>query len=743
MLILFTKQPEYIRVHAGITHNSDVQVLGRLHNSLVSDETIIDGQIQNVGITHRPGKLLFSRILQGLELSGYAGISQGSSIFRDRSGITTGYIPGSQIGIMQGGSVLSSLSGINQERFADCDKVGISHGLPALTHAGIAHEVPAGKMAFSALLQGPSEFGIEKRVSVSLLNRIQYRQFVGITNQLPEEKREFCGTTHGYAYDVESRQFVSVIQTAEQKLFVGITHQIPTEKIGFGRLHNSVIEKVVSKHFGITQGGETGEKTVFAGITHRSNESFETHDSDPGSYQITGNASLVTPHEIYLDGIEISAMHTEFRISYNRGESHGYIEIEGIDKEIFDMADPEKQLEIQVDIGTRSRKFFLESITGDERKCTLWGRSLSGLDDLETAIETDIVIEQGQTAQEIIGSVLTNPLIFNIDNFTLPTGWQVSGKPLDIVRRICQIVGARIYPVDGAGIRIEKMFPVRPVDAQSTLPVIEYEDTTIFYGDSGSTKKGKRYDSVEIFGSASAVELPQLEVEPLPNNANRYIGTPSHIRVWPKNGSEIGLLDGFVTSGDITHVGSITTEHTQTINFTKTVGSVNYPIKQIKNVAWYDLNGGNIEFETGGTELSISKQYAIADITYETTYHRYLLKNHSVMNMIAGVYINASEDAAAIIAIDENNPAPAITDPGIIDLSVMVRRGTAFLDTGYGRLVHTFESLYQDDLDIGVIIGINDARMGNRGNYYVRKYDILSKGPKLSQALEVEQCLIS
>jgi len=72
----------------------------------------------------------------------------------------------------------------------------------------------------------------------------------------------------------------------------------------------------------------------------------------------------------------------------------------------------------------------------------------------------------------------------------------------------------------------------------------------------------------------------------------------------------------------------------------------------------------------------------------------------------------------------------------------MLRRGMAFLDSGYDKDIKKFQSIYQNDLEIGQIIGINDAKIGQRGNYYVRKYDIISSGAKLYQEIEAEKCKI-
>jgi len=488
---------------------------------------------------------------------------------------------------------------------------------------------------------------------------------------------------------------------------------------------------------------ESEFEMIFTGSNRIGGATYTTETEIPAESQIIGNASFVQPIQVYINGIEVSEWHMNLRISCNIDNVHNEITIDGLGKAIFDIADPSGKPQIHVDIGNRSRFFLIESRIGDDERCTIWGRSLSCLDDLEDTLEEYIRIEEDEQimASAAAASVLTeNPLTWNAVDWLLPVGFQVSGKPLEIVARIAKTVGAVIIPKDGLGISVEKRKSVRPINAQITMPDLEYDDLSIFQGDSTEFVKGDNYDNVEILSSAAAIELPDIEVEPMPEGMQRIIGTESFIRVWPGAGSGIDVLEGFVTSGDIEHVGETETIENQRVEFQKTQGNVSYPITSLREITWEGNSGGLYSFEPGSKSITIGNDYAVADVEYATTYHRYRLIGHNVMTLIAGMYVEADENAAAIIAHGNQNPAPAITDSAIPEVAIMIERGTAYLDEQYDVFRHKFRSVYQGKLDVAGIVHINDSKVGNRGNYYVSGYDIISAGPKLVQEVTVEKC---
>jgi len=578
-------------------------------------------------IINRPGVTGFAPIIQGFVVEKSALILQGDPIFSGNARILSEYYPGGFVSILQGGTPEFGSSRILQDKPIHAGYEAIFQAFPASGYASIQHELPSTTEMFATLLQGPSEFGEYIEGFARITQRPEYEAFAALLNELPETKEGFARIINEHDIAEWKEGFARIAQSVNIESFAAIFNSLPETKEGFSRIQNTMTAGEIEAFAVLLQGTHSGEQEGFASIIHRfAPASYEIHTDNPGSYQVTGNASLVCPHDVFLDGIEISGMITEFRISYDRAARNSEIEIMGIGKDIFDIADPKKQLKIQIDIGNRSRKFFLESVTGDDEQSRLWGRGLAGLDDVETSPEHNIIIEDYQTARAVSESVLdNNPLIWDIEDFVLPVGFQIDGKPLDVIERIAKIAGAKISPVDGLGVRVENWYQVRPIDSQTVLPTLEYDDTMIFRGDSTVTEAGDKYDSVEIFGAAANVELPRLEVEPLPQDATRYIGTPSYIRVWPKNGSDIGLLEGFVTDGMVEYAGETTIEHTETVEFNRTVGSVNYPVTTLKNINWWGLNPGEIDFEQGETEMSIWEQYAIADITYTTTYHLQLL----------------------------------------------------------------------------------------------------------------------
>lgn len=644
-------------------------------------------------------------------------------------------------------ATVDRVTGINRLRDDQMSRITSNNSLSSSKRLTIHNELAYGKWQRLTGKNRLEKHDGERYKRITALNISQFSNRITGGNELTQSRRNritgknIIGYRESYTKRYTTINTASVINrtTGKNELSGSRIKRITAGNILFG---NGNYNRITGKN-NLTEPTENYKRySTLNRLTGQSFSIITDPDTDP---IITGNVITSVDSQVYIDDIEVSMWYTEFRISQKRTNSHNEIVIRGIGSRIFEISDPESKPRIRVVIGTREREFQIEERTGDNERCEIHGYSLSILDDQPDTIEYNIIIDEtNQKMASVLAAELLeyNPLTWSAHDYILPIGFQVDGRPFDILIRLAKTVDAIIRPSDGLGITVERRLPVRPVYMQNKLPAIEYDDMSIYRGDSTQTITGDRFDSVEIIGASASIELPEIEVEPMPDGQQRLIGIDSYIRVWPRAGADIDILSGFATDGKIQYIGKVTEKQTQIVTFKRTVGSVSYPITKLKSAEWIGNDGGNIQYEKGGKDLVIGNQHGIAEVTYTTTFHRYSLRGHDVTQLLAGLFVNPSENAAAIIAHGRDNPAPAITDTALPDLATMIERGKAELDKSYDKIVHSFRSPYRGSLNDGLITGINDSKIGSRGNYLVVGAETVSIGAKLTQTIEVEQCVI-
>lgn len=489
-------------------------------------------------------------------------------------------------------------------------------------------------------------------------------------------------------------------------------------------------------------------------------------------------------YKIFIDGINVTNRVKSARITSGKDVIHKSVSIPSMDADLYQslsVYDRVGEQRIEIQIGSQFWLFLIEDISGDEVNFTITGRSLSALCDQGYNTNRHFTIDEPTSAKDVAESILPDGVILdwdtNIPDWILPENFEYTGYPITGLRQIAKIAGAIVQGKQDNTVSIEMKYSVRPIDMASHTPDATCDRSDNLLSISFQNEKGSGFDAIEIIGAGSDIQMPDIEVEEEPE-----IGHPAYLRIFWGTNTPPEHLDTWVTGGKIHSLGETTSEYglaslssgrdysldpmTDDLDryvFKNGITSLQRPITEITFFRWIgdvlDQNGDVVddpgyEFTAGEKELRMTNggQWGIAEIIFNTTYHRYEIYDHYI-KMLQAVFSLSDEDVIGVwvrmLRMDDldaelgDNFAPGITDVNLTSEEIAVHRGTAFLDDSrYNRINRSISIPYDEDVHTENILYINNDVLQVSSNHYVKSCDIIIEGPKITQEIEAVEMVI-
>jgi len=452
--------------------------------------------------------------------------------------------------------------------------------------------------------------------------------------------------------------------------------------------------------------------------------------------------------DILLDGITITNRINKAEIEYSESNVHNSIAITSTDKDLFPLADPtilEGTSRIKVEVGTRIIYFLFESISGDEKEFTLWGRSLSAREENPYATDLEYELEGSTPVQTVVEEILeVSTFDWQVSDWNLPSSFEFTGSPMEGVQQIASAIGAVVRCKDDGTIYVRQKFPVRPIDMGASVVAVNYNRMHLI-ALSYEEGKGNGYNEIEVIGATSDVDLPILALDE--DSSSPEQGEEVYVRAYWAGKKPTVTPTLYVTDGSVSFVKDDTDEETEVVIFENGVGSVSKPISSIKTITWIGDSGVNVSYENiYDTDLEIDDEaYRIAEIVYNTNYSLYRLSGHDVEQLIFLLTFGGESDVTVTVEMGGGgNPAPTLTQSLLTSQNIAVVAGAAWLDDNrYNWRKITIETPYNDNAIDGVLVFINDAEVQCFGKYHVTVCKIKFDGVRIVNELEVLQCQVS
>ena len=459
-----------------------------------------------------------------------------------------------------------------------------------------------------------------------------------------------------------------------------------------------------------------------------------------------------TVAEVYLDGRPLSSRVTSpITITVSEANVHNMISFSSADPELFAWCDPllmPDSVRIEAQIGARMMQFIIIARPGESIDFTVTGISVS---DFEDGLADDISfsLTTPTLASEIVAS-LTNycPVDWQAFDWIVPAGFSFSGKPLDGIQTLAAEIGAIVRCADDGSLIVRAKRPVRPVDMPFAAPAVSYDESTVI-DLTPSEEEASGYNAVEVAGRQSETEAPMLEREETFDGHTPEPGETVRVRVY-WGGMNPDVADTYVTAGEMALLDGgqmhVQAETDVFVEFKDGKGSVAYPISRLVSYEWEGYPASEITYNVNGKELFIPDPgFAVAKIKYESQYQRYELTNHAVDMLIAVLFLNVTPSVyAAIRTEDDAKYGSAISAPLLTTNAAAVARGTAYIDENkYPKSNLAITAPYNDLALDGSVAWLHDSRIGSPGNHHIKTANIIIDGPMVTNALELEKCLIS
>lgn len=477
------------------------------------------------------------------------------------------------------------------------------------------------------------------------------------------------------------------------------------------------------------------------------NNSLSTVQSAPldaGPPSVTFPAPVYT---VFTGGNNINKLIGDVEIRQDIDAPHASFKFASISKVLFDALTSRDRLTIT--INSVPREFVIEEIGMiGEIAFNVWGRSASCLLDSPHHGAVTIEADGTQTAAGL-AAALTGLTVWDAVDYPLPDGWSMTGTPMEIVIRLAATVRAVVQP-DGLGIKVMQRYPVRPVEWPSSTPAAVYTREanilSLSWDDEGKTA----WNSVEVNGHGMPWNAPILELEeqgPAP-------GDPVHVRIFRKGVAE-AFLKNMVTDGAVVSVGQNISQVIQkeTVQFSGYRGSTRYPVYELLSFTWVGDSRGDIYWLAGGRsqELELApgsypdlEGCGLAEITYRTSYDRYLLYGHYVPELML-ICANAADETVRVrLLVDGRREpaAPAIIEELATTEAAAVAAGTAWLDANrYNERKVAVSAPHDTAVVPGTVVSLADEVEDVSGAGMVLSKTINISGPSVIDSLEVVQCL--
>lgn len=472
-----------------------------------------------------------------------------------------------------------------------------------------------------------------------------------------------------------------------------------------------------------------------------------------------GVHSFSQDYNVFLDGENINKyIKGDLKITYTQTSIHNSITFSSISEELFIKADPSYfngEVRIEVQIGSRVMYFLLEERSGSmDGTIEYWGRDGTARDSSPWASPTYVLLDEWRSAKEVCESLpLFCAINWEIQDWLLPTNFEASGTPMDIIQTIVSEIGALIRAQDDGSLTIRHPYPVRPVDLVDyySADPIEYPPHLISNLSYDETV-GAKYNIVTVSCDTKDKEAPTLALEDLESGGDRIVGTDSVVRVyWNEEPPEItnkSEIWNFSTDGNIELINVQYEEHSEFITFADGVGSVQFPIYELLSVRWIGKSSSVESCKQYSKEIILSNilDYKIAEVTYKTEFCRYKIFDHDVEMLLASWTINSSFNWAERIitppiAKDQfrnlvDREGEDIVVNYLTDKTALIKRGENWIDQNKRDYITiSLDSPYKDDIVDGKPVWLDADRI-IAGYYHVIAADIVINGAKVVNSIQ-------
>lgn len=443
-------------------------------------------------------------------------------------------------------------------------------------------------------------------------------------------------------------------------------------------------------------------------------------------------------------------------IAYDESNVHNEIRIECNDPDLFEYYDPSKKPVLNVKIGSRTMKFLLEKREGERKAFELTGISLSVLEDAPYVEDMDFILEDNlsenensKKASSVASMLVSNCTVeWDVFDWMVPGDFSFSGKPLDGIQLLASEIGAVVRCKDDGNLIVrykDKNNPTKIDYTRSSILSLSY-----------SIEEETGYNAVRVFGPLSNANTPKMEIEEIKemDGSTRapYKGESCYIRVyWEGNLADISIMDTYVTDGSIQSCGFTSETVTEVVDFKDGTGNVSKPIHNLISYKTIGAAIENIKYTQYSTDLFLdfdnedhTNLFRTAYVTYTTMFQRFLLQNHNVERLIAVLFLAAASEINITVRLSNDLVyGPPIEASYLTSEAALVERGKAWLYEQYRKAVCDIDVPYDDNAIDGNIARINDAEIGENGDYRIKSSSILIEGPKVTNTLRIEKCLTS
>lgn len=400
-----------------------------------------------------------------------------------------------------------------------------------------------------------------------------------------------------------------------------------------------------------------------------------------------------------------------------------------------------------VTVGGVAYHWVVDEVGGDGPTRSVWCLSAAcALDEPYAAeisynnIDTPFATAQA-LATALCGSV---QLGWQIDDWTLPPRWQLSGTPIACLQQLVAAVGAIIQPSPAGGLIARRRWPVRPVAMAGATPSATLNRSTALAdnGISSKSTSGTGHGSITVYGYDPSADLPTLELE----TESPTIGSPALVKAFWRDNDNHPAFSTFITDGTAASLGFVSAPVTdEVVVFENGTGSTRYPVTALGTVTWIGNSGGTVSRVTDGDNkqliMSAPSGRGLAKISYTTRFERFQLTGQSAATVIFGGSVGAGQVSATVKYSSGGSVAPAVTAPLLNSTTACIAAGTAALDAGRSKAtVSGSLPVAGAPLQTGMAIAVTDAVSGVIGVGKLSSVTIELGSGRSVQNLEVEVC---
>lgn len=449
------------------------------------------------------------------------------------------------------------------------------------------------------------------------------------------------------------------------------------------------------------------------------------------------------PWDIFIDGVSIKNRLLSGKVDYSEGQVHNSITLSFAGElGIFDQCNTTinygfSRIELQLE--TRALYFLLEERTGTEKDFSVWGRSLTALEDapykIETAYELDERRLASDVAQELAGSRV---LDWECVDWVLPKDFQFIGTPVQGLQILVDQIGGVLRSTDDGSFLVRDKYPIRPVDIASEPAILQYDRVNNIIELSFSESNGLLYNSVPVNGKTYSYNSPILETRSEENTF--IIGQEAIIRCYYGQ-NDVAVSDVFTTHGSIILQGTFYEEEEETIVISEGTGNVKYYIDSLVSHSWEGFPGGVPLWEQDSQTITLEDPVSrVLKIKYMTRYQRFVAIGHNVeMLYLIFTYGSNLDISVDVSFFAGGRIAPLLTRELLTSEESAIAAGTAWLDDNvYSKTTLRVKAPYKSLAIDGTTILVENERIRINGNGKIVSANILFTGIRIHNELEVD-----